>query len=154
MNVPGSPKLPFSLMAKPIGSACNLDCTYCYYLEKGKLYPGEPHQRVMSDKILETYIAQSIYSSLDPVVQFAWHGGEPVMIGMEFFRKVIRLQKKHGGGRVIGNSLQTNGTMLTDEWCSFFRDHDFLVDCRLMAPNIATIITGYTGTDRAVLSNA
>jgi uncharacterized protein len=134
MNITVSPKLPFSLMAKPIGSACNLDCTYCYYLEKEKLYPREPHQRVMSEKLLETYIAQAIYSSRDPVVQFAWHGGEPLMSGMDFFRNIIRLQKKHGRGRVIGNSLQTNGTTLTDEWCKFFREHDFLVGLSVDGP--------------------
>jgi len=88
----------------------------------------------MSEKLLETYIAQTIYSSQDPVVTFAWHGGEPVLSGMDFFRRVIRLQKKHGGGRVIGNSLQTNGTTLTDDWCSFFRDYDFLIGLSIDVP--------------------
>ena len=74
MSVTVSPNLPFSLMAKPIGSVCNLDCTYCYYLEKGKLYPGDPQKQAMSEKVLETFIAQTIYSCFEPVVQFAWHG--------------------------------------------------------------------------------
>ncbi len=134
MDITVTRKLPFSLMAKPIGSVCNLNCTYCYYLEKEKLYPRDPHQWVMSEKILETYIAQTIYSAQDPVVLFAWHGGEPIMSGMDFFRKVIQLQKKHGGGRVIENSLQTNGTTLTDEWCSFFTDHKFLIGLSIDGP--------------------
>jgi uncharacterized protein len=134
MNITVSPKLPFSLMAKPIGSVCNLNCTYCYYLEKEKLYPHDPHKWSMSEKLLETFIAQTIYSSLDPVVLFAWHGGEPVMRGMDFFRKVIQFQKKHGRGRVIENSLQTNGTTLTDEWCGFFSDHQFLIGLSVDGP--------------------
>lgn len=127
-------KLPFSLMAKPIGSTCNLSCIYCYYLEKEKLYPVEPNQKVMSEKLLETYIAQTIYSSQDSVVLFAWHGGEPVMRGMNFFRKVIQLQKKYGEGKVIENSLQTNGTTLTDDWCGFFTDNHFLIGLSIDGP--------------------
>lgn len=141
MNEPAANKLPFSLMAKPIGSACNLNCTYCYYLEKEKLYHGnqpqpavKPHQRVMSEKLLETYIAQKIYSSVEPVVVFAWHGGEPILRGMDFFRKAIQFQKKHGGGRLIENSLQTNGTTLTDDWCRFFSDHKFLIGLSIDGP--------------------
>jgi len=129
-----SGKLPFSTMAKPIGSACNLNCSYCYYLEKEKLYPIAPHQKVMSEKLLETYIAQTIYSSIEPVVVFAWHGGEPILSGMDFFRKIIQFQKKHGKGRVIENSLQTNGTTLTDEWCRFFADNQFLIGISVDGP--------------------
>jgi len=121
-------------MAKPIGSACNLNCSYCYYLEKEKLYPTKPHQKVMSEKLLETYIAQTIYSSTEAVVVFAWHGGEPILSGMDFFRKIIQLQKKHGKGRVIENSLQTNGTTLTDEWCKFFADNQFLIGISVDGP--------------------
>lgn len=121
-------------MAKPIGSVCNLNCSYCYYLEKEKLYPHLPHQRVMSNKILESYIAQTIYSSREPVVVFAWHGGEPIMSGMDFFRKVMDYQNKHGEGRVIENSLQTNGTTLTDEWCRFFYDNKFLIGLSIDGP--------------------
>lgn len=134
MNKTVSAKLPFSLMAKPVGSACNLDCTYCYYLEKEKLFREEPREKVMSGQLLETYISQMICSSIDPVVNFAWHGGEPVMRGMEFFRKVVQLQRKYGDGRVIENSLQTNGTTLTDEWCRFFTDHRFLVGISIDGP--------------------
>lgn len=129
-----SVKLPFSLMAKPIGAVCNLNCTYCYYLEKEKLYPKDPQKWMMNDKVLETFIAQNIYSCREPAVLFVWHGGEPVMRGLDFFEKVIRLQKKHGDGRVIENSLQTNGTTLTDDWCRFFRDHNFLIGISVDGP--------------------
>lgn len=124
----------FSTMAKPIGSACNLRCNYCYYLEKDRLHSPAPHQRAMSFQLLETYIAQTIFTSIDPVVQFAWHGGEPTLTGMDFFRKVIQLQKKYGAGRVMENSLQTNGTLLTEEWCKFFSDHEFLIGISIDGP--------------------
>jgi uncharacterized protein len=88
----------------------------------------------MSEEILENYIAQTIYSSHDPAILFAWHGGEPILRGMDFFEKVLRLQKKHGAGRVIENSLQTNGTTLTDAWCSFFSDHHFLIGLSVDGP--------------------
>jgi len=125
---------PFYLMAKPIGSVCNLDCKYCYYLEKEKLYPNDPHKWFMSEKVLESFIAQYIYSSTDPAVLFTWHGGEPIMRGMEFFEKVISLQRKYAGGRRIENSLQTNGTTLTDDWCRFFHDHHFLIGLSIDGP--------------------
>jgi len=125
---------PFYLMAKPIGSVCNLNCTYCYYLEKEKLYPGDVRRWEMDDKILETFIAQYIYSTNAPAVLFTWHGGEPIMRGMEFFEKVIGFQKKYSGGRRIENSLQTNGTTLTDTWCRFFKDHDFLIGISIDGP--------------------
>ncbi len=126
--------LPFSMMAKPIGSVCNLNCSYCYYLEKEKLYPRDPGHWAMSDKVLETFIAQIIYTSTDPVIQFAWHGGEPIMRGTDFFTKIIEFQKKYGTGRKIENSLQTNGTTLTEEWCRFFSDHHFLVGLSVDGP--------------------
>ncbi|MCK9204230.1 MAG: anaerobic sulfatase-maturation protein [Bacteroidales bacterium] len=134
MSISFPAKIPFSMMVKPMGSTCNLNCTYCYYLEKEKLYPANPHQWSMSEELLETYIAQTIYCSREPVVLFAWHGGEPILRGMDFFRKVIQLQKKHGEGRVIENSLQTNGTTLTDDWCGFFSDHHFLIGISIDGP--------------------
>ncbi|MCX6286473.1 MAG: anaerobic sulfatase-maturation protein [Bacteroidetes bacterium] len=134
MSIKVSSNLPFSLVAKPIGSVCNLNCSYCYYLEKEKLYPHDQQQWAMSEKLLDTYIAQTIYTSRDPVVLFAWHGGEPIMRGMDFFSTVIRLQNKYGAGRVIENSIQTNGTLLTDDWCSFFRDNQFLVGISIDGP--------------------
>ena len=126
--------LPFSVMAKPIGAVCNLNCTYCYYLEKEKLYLHDPQRWAMSEKVLENFIQQTIYSCMEPVVQFAWHGGEPILRGMDFFRKLIQLQNKYGAGRVIENSIQTNGTTLTEEWCSFFHDHHFLVGLSIDGP--------------------
>jgi uncharacterized protein len=125
---------PFYLMAKPIGSVCNLDCTYCYYLEKEKLYPKDPQKWHMSEKVLESFIAQYIYSSTEPAVLFTWHGGEPIMRGREFFDKVIALQHKYSGGKIIDNSIQTNGTTLTDDWCKFFRDNRFLVGFSIDGP--------------------
>jgi uncharacterized protein len=122
------------MMAKPIGSVCNLNCSYCYYLEKEKLYPRDPRHWAMSDKVQETFIAQIIYTSTDPVIKFAWHGGEPVLRGMDFFTKIIELQQKYGAGRKIENSLQTNGTTLTDEWCRFFSEHHFLVGLSVDGP--------------------
>jgi uncharacterized protein len=124
----------FYLMAKPVGSVCNLNCTYCYYLEKEKLYPHDPGKWFMSEKMLELFIQQYIYSSSEPAILFTWHGGEPVMRGMDFFQKVVALQKKYSGGRIISNSIQTNGTTLTEDWCKFFRDNQFLVGLSIDGP--------------------
>ena len=88
----------------------------------------------MSEKLLEAFIVQTIYSNTQPSVLFSWHGGEPIMRGMDFFKKVIELQAKHSQGRVIENSIQTNGTTLTDEWCRFFSDHHFLVGLSIDGP--------------------
>jgi uncharacterized protein len=129
---PGS--APYYFMAKPVGSVCNLNCTYCYYLEKEKLYPNDPQRWFMSEKILERFVSQYILASSEPAILFTWHGGEPVMRGMEFFEKVIALQRKYADGRVIGNTIQTNGTTLTDDWCRFFRDHQFLVGLSIDGP--------------------
>jgi uncharacterized protein len=129
-----SSRYPIYLMAKPIGSVCNLNCTYCYYLEKEKLYPNDPGKWFMSEKVLESFIAQYIYSTTEPAVLFTWHGGEPVMRGMEFFEKVIALQAKYAGGKIIENSIQTNGTTLTEDWCRFFRDNRFLVGFSIDGP--------------------
>jgi uncharacterized protein len=125
---------PFYLMVKPVGSVCNLNCTYCYYLEKEKLYPNDPQKWFMNEKVLESFIAQYIYSSTEPAVLFTWHGGEPIMRGMDFFEKVIALQQKYAGGKIIENSIQTNGTTLTDDWCKFFRDNRFLVGFSIDGP--------------------
>ena len=125
---------PFYLMAKPIGAVCNLNCTYCYYLEKEKLYPKDPQRWMMNEKVLESFIAQYIYSSREPAVLFTWHGGEPIMRGREFFDNVIRLQKKYASGKIIENALQTNGTTLTDDWCKFFKDNKFLIGFSIDGP--------------------
>jgi uncharacterized protein len=134
MTFSGGQKLSIQMMAKPFGSGCNLDCRYCYYLEKEKLYSDVHAKRHMSEKMLDSFIAQTIHSFNDPVVSFTWHGGEPLLRGMEFFEAVIRIQKKYGMGRKIENSLQTNGTLLTDDWCRFFKEHNFLLGLSIDGP--------------------
>jgi len=116
----------FSIMAKPTGSLCNLDCAYCYYLEKKKLYPGNKSLR-MEESVLENFIKQYIESQDVPVVTFTWQGGEPTLMGLDFFRKAIELQKRYSGGKTIENAFQTNGTKLNEEWCKFFKDNNILV---------------------------
>ncbi|MBQ7855549.1 MAG: anaerobic sulfatase maturase [Alistipes sp.] len=119
-------------MVKPVGSLCNMRCKYCYYLDKAALYGG--HQPLMSDALLEQYVRSNIEGNNSPVIAFAWHGGEPLLAGKEFFRKAIKLQQKYGEGRTIENSLQTNGLLLDDEWCSIFRDNGFLIGISIDGP--------------------
>lgn len=116
----------FTVMLKPAGPSCNLDCTYCYYLEKKKLYPSERKFR-MTDQLLETFTKQYIEANNVPVVTFTWQGGEPSLMGLDFFAKAIGLQKKYAGDKIIENSFQTNGTRINDEWCRFFADNNILV---------------------------
>lgn len=125
--------LPTYVMAKPIGSTCNLNCSYCYYLEKEKLYENR-HNFQMSDEVLEQYIESYIQAQPVPEVLFVWHGGEPLLRGIAFFRKIILFQKKYGRGRKISNSLQTNGTLLNKEWCLFFRENGFLIGISIDGP--------------------
>ncbi len=113
-------------MLKPAGPSCNLNCTYCYYLEKKNLYLTEKDFR-MSDDILEEFTKQYIESNEIPVVTFTWQGGEPTLMGLDFFRKAVELQKKYAYGKTIENSFQTNGTRLTDDWCMFLKDNNMLV---------------------------
>lgn len=128
---------PFHIMTKPIGPRCNIDCTYCYYLEKEKLYPNEKKFR-MSDEVLDTYVAQLIDASLatgQTEVQFAWQGGEPLMLGLEYFRKIVQFQQRHApAGVPIRNSLQTNGMLLDDDWGAFLHDNGFLVGISIDGP--------------------
>lgn len=124
--------LPFHVIAKPTGAACNLACSYCYYLEKEKLYPDA--RRTMSPAILETYIRQYIAAQPQDIVHFAWQGGEPVLAGLEFFREVVRIQKRFGCGKRIENVLQTNGTLLDDQWAQFLAEHGFLVGVSVDGP--------------------
>jgi uncharacterized protein len=123
----------FHVLTKPIGPICNLDCRYCFYLEKEKLYPNERQWR-MSDEMLEEYIRQYIQDQPVPEINFAWQGGEPTLLGMEFFRKVVELQQKYAGGRKISNALQTNGTLLDNEWCEFLAAHKFLIGLSIDGP--------------------
>ncbi len=120
-------------MTKPIGPLCNLDCKYCFYLEKEKLFPTNENFK-MSDEVLETYVRQYIDSQNVPEVSFAWQGGEPTLLGVEFFRKVVALQKKYSNGKRIQNALQTNGTLLDDEWGEFLSSNGFLVGLSVDGP--------------------
>jgi uncharacterized protein len=123
----------FHVLTKPIGPICNLDCTYCFYLEKQKLYPDE-RQWQMSDAVLEAYIRQYIQDQPVPEINFAWQGGEPTLLGVGFFRKVAGLQQKYAGGKTISNALQTNGTLLDAEWCEFLAAHKFLIGLSIDGP--------------------
>lgn len=116
----------FQVMLKPAGSSCNLNCTYCYYLEKSKLYGTDPKMR-MTDELLENFTRQFIEANQVPVVTFTWQGGEPTLMGLDFFRRAVELQKRFAGDKKIENAFQTNGTRLDDDWCSFLKDNNFLV---------------------------
>src|SRR5207244_2382736 len=128
-----NPRGAFHVMTKRIGPICNLDCKYCFYLEKENLYP-ENHRWQMPDDVLESYIRQYIESQQVPEVSFAWQWVEPTLLGVRFFQKVVDLQAKYAGGRRISNALQTNGTLLDDEWCAFLRKYDFLVGLSIDGP--------------------
>lgn len=129
---PDSPRA-FHVMTKPIGPICNLDCKYCFYLEKENLYPNTSKWR-MPDSVLEAYIRQYIEQQDVPEVSFAWQGGEPTLLGVHFFRKVIALQRKYAAGKAIHNALQTNGTLLDTEWGAFLAEHRFLVGLSIDGP--------------------
>jgi len=124
---------PFHIMTKPIGPLCNLDCEYCFYLEKEVLYPEKSNFR-MSDEVLENYIRTYIEAQPVNEVNCAWQGGEPTLLGVKFFRKVVELQKKYGEGRQISNAFQTNGTLLNDEWGEFLHKSGFLVGISIDGP--------------------
>jgi uncharacterized protein len=126
-------RAPFHLMTKPMGSKCNLDCTYCFYLEKERLYP-EANNFKMSPEVLEAYVRDYIAAQPGPVVSFAWQGGEPTLAGVEFFRRAVALQQRHARGKTIENALQTNGTLLDDEWGAFLAEHRFLVGLSIDGP--------------------
>jgi uncharacterized protein len=121
------------MLAKPIGPQCNLDCTYCFYTEKKALYQKKEEFR-MSDAVLENFIEKYIEAQQSDEVAFVWQGGEPTLLGVDYFRKIVALQKKYTNGKKISNSLQTNGTLIDDEWCEFLRQHDFLVGLSLDGP--------------------
>ena len=123
----------FHILAKPIGPICNLDCKYCFYLEKESLYP-QVSKWAMPDDVLESYIRQYIEAHDSPEVQFAWQGGEPTLLGVDYFRKLVDLQKKYANGKRIQNAFQTNGVLLNDEWCAFFKANDFLIGISIDGP--------------------
>jgi uncharacterized protein len=124
---------PLYVLAKPVGASCNLRCKYCYYLEKSHLYRNAP-VRVMSDELLERFVQGYIQAQTMSQVLFTWHGGEPLMRPLSFYRKAVALQEKYAFGRQIDNTIQTNGTLLTDEWCEFFKEHNWLVGISIDGP--------------------
>ncbi len=124
---------PLYVMLKPAGAHCNLACKYCYYLEKNNLY-DKSHRHIMSDEMLEQFTREYIEAQTMPQVLFTWHGGEPLMRSIDFYKKALALQKKYARGRRIDNVIQTNGTMLTDEWCEFFAQNNWLVGISIDGP--------------------
>ncbi len=120
-------------MTKPIGPICNLDCKYCFYLEKEHLYP-QSHAWAISGHVLESYISQYIEAQPAQIVSFAWQGGEPTLLGVSFFRRVVELQAKYANGKTIQNALQTNATLLNDEWAEFLQEQRFLIGVSIDGP--------------------
>src|SRR5580698_6616969 len=126
--------LSFHIMTKPIGPICNLDCQYCFYLEKEKLYPTHSGWK-MADDVLESYVRQYIESQSAQTINFAWQGGEPTILGVAYFRRVIELQKKYASGKRIENAFQTNVVLLDDEWGDFLAQNNFLVGLSIDGPS-------------------
>ena len=124
---------PMYVMLKPAGSLCNLRCKYCYYLEKEKLY-ADSRQHIISDSLLEKFVKEYIEAQTTPQVLFTWHGGETLMRPVAFYRRALVLQRKYAQGRQVDNCIQTNATLLTDEWCRFFRENNFLVGVSIDGP--------------------
>ncbi|MDD2892746.1 MAG: anaerobic sulfatase maturase [Halothiobacillaceae bacterium] len=121
------------VLAKPIGSVCDIKCDYCFYLEKRELY-ASGEQFKMSQEVLARYIEQYIEAQPTPLVEFVWHGGEPTLLGIDFFRRVVELQRPYLGRKQIRNTLQTNALRLDDEWCAFFKVHEFFIGVSLDGP--------------------
>lgn len=124
---------PLYVMLKPAGAHCNLACKYCYYLEKNNLYQNS-HRHLMTDEMLEQFTREYIEAQTMPQVLFTWHGGEPLMRSIDFYKKALALQKKYANGKQIDNVIQTNGTLLTDEWCEFFAKNHWLVGISIDGP--------------------
>jgi uncharacterized protein len=143
----------FQVFAKPVGPVCNLNCTYCYYLGKKQLYTKEEKFR-MSDDLLEKYIIQHIHATTDDIISFSWHGGEPLLAGLDFFRKVVAFQKKHKPAHSkINNGIQTNGTLLDDNWSSFFSSERFTVGVSIDGPDELHNISRRTSDNRDTFSD-
>jgi len=124
----------FQVFAKPAGPVCNLACGYCYYLQKERLWPEHTRFR-MSDDILAEYIVQHIEACREPVIRFSWHGGEPTVLGLDYFRRIVALQRKHQpANQTVANGMQTNGTLLDDQWCRFLAEEKFAVGLSLDGP--------------------
>lgn len=131
--------LSFHIMTKPIGPICNLDCKYCFYLEKENLYKSRPGHTAhtdwrMADDVLESYVRQYIQAQQADTINFAWQGGEPTLLGVDFFRRVVAFQTKYADGKRIENAFQTNGVLLDDEWGDFLAQNKFLVGLSIDGP--------------------
>lgn len=124
---------PLYMMLKPTGSLCNLRCKYCYYLEKGNLYKQDNSQ-IISDELLEKFVKEYIEAQTMPDVLFTWHGGEPLLRPISFYKQALRLQQRYSHGRRIDNCIQTNGTLINEEWCRFFKENHFLVGVSIDGP--------------------
>lgn len=122
----------FNIMLKPGGSLCNLSCRYCYYLDKAEIYGGR--EPVMSEAMLETVVREYIAANDVPEVTFNWHGGEPLLLGLDFYRKALELEEKYADGKTIHNTIETNGILLDRAWADFFRKHGFLVGISIDGP--------------------
>jgi uncharacterized protein len=123
----------FHVLAKPIGPICNLDCKYCFYLEKEQLYP-QVDKWAMREEVLDAYIRQYIEAHDAPVVNFAWQGGEPTLLGVDYFRRLVEIQKKYANGKRIENAFQTNGVLLNDAWAELFKENSFLIGISIDGP--------------------
>ncbi len=124
----------FQIFVKPVGPVCNMGCFYCYYLEKDQLFPKDKTLR-MSEVLLEEYIVQHIEASTEQIISFSWHGGEPLMAGMDYFMKIVENQNRYyPENRTIVNGIQTNGTLLDERWCRFFSAEDFTVGISIDGP--------------------
>ena len=133
MNLPKSAPPAFHILSKPRGAICNLDCSYCFFLTKEMLYPNSNFR--MSDETLESYIKQTIEGHQTPEVMISWQGGEPTLMGLDFFRKALEFEKKYKKpGQIIQHTIQTNGTLLNDEWAQFFKENNYLVGISLDGP--------------------
>ncbi len=139
LNVPqfqGKPHAKFQALAKPIGAVCNINCDYCYYLDKQQLldYPNERPYK-MNDVMLERYIRQYIQGQNTAEIVFSWHGGEPTMLGLSYFKRIVEIQEKYAKPNVkIVNDIQTNGLLINDKWCQFFAKHAFSVGLSIDGP--------------------
>jgi len=123
----------FHVLAKPTGPICNLDCQYCFFLSKEALYPGDRFR--MAEDLLETYLEQLIEAQAGPEVTIAWQGGEPTLMGVDFFRRAVAMAEQHRRpGQTLHHTIQTNGTLLTDEWCALLKEHGFLVGISIDGP--------------------
>ncbi|MCC6534547.1 MAG: anaerobic sulfatase maturase [Burkholderiales bacterium] len=144
----------FQVLAKPLGAVCNLDCSYCYYLRSRDLYPAAPSMR-MDERLLESYIVQHIEACPTKAILFSWHGGEPTLLGLDYFRRVVALQRRHcPAGREILNGIQTNGTLIDDDWGRFLAAEKFYVGLSIDGPREAHDVYRISKSDRSTHRHA